>query len=457
MKAAIIKAVIQIVLWAAALGIGVWYLYQSIPGASMSMQYTSVPRFLESIGACKDGVCDIASANGCFLCPYVHSLFMIIGRATETLWGAIINHTWILLVIGLVVFMIWQAYQVIKKANEENAKLDTGKRELGFMEWFNAVKGQLIRVLIVGALLGAAGFGGTRIMRATSETIIYPVMSIGTSLSMAATGMAGNATCEMNAVNNENPMDRVSNSFVCVIGNLNSVVLLGANSGFAMMNFAWMDMGGGVLTWIAGLAIVLLFLYIGFNVMFKVMNVVFNLVFVIVFLPLLIAAFAFDKWKIADGVSTGAVDMLAKTAVKVVGITIEVMIVSALVNYSFKSTMSSDPIAEQRIVEKCERMAANDKGEIVKESYKSCFVAERAANPDAFRYLDKGWDFLIMMLFIFTIYFALVDKKLQKIINTSDEGDDVYFKFGTNLKAFGTTVWNSVNQWLKKIPMPGKK
>jgi hypothetical protein len=233
---------------------------------------------------------------------------------------------------------------------------------------------------------------------------------------------------------------------------LNATVLYGANTGFAMMNFAWRKMGGGFLTWLGGLTVVLLFLYIGFKVMFKVLNVVFNLVFLIIFLPLLLAAAAFEKtWTLAGGVLDHAIGILAKTAVRVVGIAIEIMIISSLVNYSMKSTMSSDPAAEYAIIEKCEKIAANEKGEVEQNAFLKCFEAERAANPSAFRYLDKGWDFLMMMLFIFVVYYSLVDKKLRGIINTSD--DDAYFKFGGALKDFGKTIWNTARQLIKKIPI----
>jgi hypothetical protein len=247
-------------------------------------------------------------------------------------------------------------------------------------------------------------------------------------------------------------MSVVSDAFLCVIGNLNAVVLYGANSGFAMMNFAWLGMGGGFLTWVAGLSIVLLFLYVGFNVMFKILNVVFNLVFLILFLPLLVASWAFDKtWKIAAGATSGAINMLARTAVRVVGITLEVVIFYGLVSFCMNETMMSDPAAEIAIAQKCEEQAAGADGAIEKTTYLSCFNAGRAANPNAFGYLDRGWDFLVMMLFIFMVYKLLIEDKLRKIIDTNSDG--AYFKFGDNVKTFGKTIWNAANSLVKKIPI----
>jgi hypothetical protein len=352
--------------------------------------------------------------------------------------------------------MFWQAYEVIKKSNEENAALDAGDRKLDFSKWFEAVRKQFVRVLIAGALIGAAGFGGSKVLRQTANVIIYPVMSIGTSISLAATGMGTESLCGAEdgaAEGAAGPMSFVSDSFMCVIGNLNAAVLYGASSGFALMGFAWQGLGGGFLSWLGGLVVVLIFLYAGADILFKVLNVVFSLVFLIIFLPLLLAAHAFENLNIAKGVSKGAIDILAKTTVRVIGITIEVMILSGMISYAQKETLSSDPAAEYAIIEKCERVAALPGGGIDKISYRSCFVSERAANPTAFRYLYHGWDFLRMMLFMFLVYHVLMKERLGKIINTSD---DAYFKFGDNLKSFGQTVWKFPSQLLKKIPV-GKK
>lgn len=448
MKKTVVGIIVQVVVWAVLLGIGIWYLHSSIGGASMP--YVSLPRFLQSIGACENGVCDIASANGCFLCPYVQKLFFVIGKSTEVLWDAIINHTWILMVFGLVVFMFWKAYDVINTSNKENASLGTGGRKLDFQLWFKDVKDLFIRVVLIAALLGAVNLGGRETLQGTANVVVYPVMHVGTSLAMAATGIGESAVCGGENVLQNGPMQSVAQSFLCVIGNLNAVILSGASSGFAMMNFAWMGMGGGLFTWLGGLAVVLLFLYIGFNVMFKVLNVVFNLVFIIVFLPLFLASLAFEKvWKTAGDIFSGGLGILAKTSVRVIGITIEIMILSSLVTFSMEKTMSSDVVAETAIIEKCESVSANANGEIDKNVYVSCFKTERLTHPEAFRYLDNGWDFLIMMIFIWCVYRFLIDQKLQAIIDTSDKG--AYFNFGNGLKEIGVQAIKIPGQIAKKF------
>ncbi|MDR2770306.1 MAG: hypothetical protein LBB08_02545 [Rickettsiales bacterium] len=445
---------VQIALWLGLFGVGLFYLSSSIGGASVP--YASLPRFLQSIGVCDAaGICDVASANGCFLCPYIRQLFMIIGTAAETLWGVIVGHTWILVAIGFALVMIWQAYEVIMGANAQNAAAPGsigGERALGFPAWLDAIKDQLIRVLVVCALLGVAGYGGSKAMRAVSEAVIYPVMSVGTSLAM---GAAGNSGCK-NAERTDgesNPMDPVSDQFMCVIGNLNVAILSGASGGFALMNFASQGMGGGMMLWIGGLAVVFIFMFIGFNVLFQILNVVFNLVFLIIFLPLFIASYAFEKtWKMAGGVVGNAIGILIETAVRVVAVTLRVLILSSMVAYAQKETLSSDPAAEYAIIAKCEKEAADAEGRIDMQIYKRCFEAERAASPTAFGYLDRGWDFIVMVVFLFVIYFWLVDKKLGKHLKLDEGG--VYFRFGDQLKNFGGSVWKLPSSLLKKF-IPG--
>jgi hypothetical protein len=450
MKAKLILLAIQAGMWAILLGVGLWYLAGAMPGGP-GVPYASMPRFLQGIGACDaNGVCNIGGANGCFLCPYVKHLFEVIGAATESLWSAIVNNVWILLALGLAVVAFYQAYVVIAAGIKDNAPDSTAERKFDFAKWWEAVKKPFIRVIISAAFLGTMGLGGIKSLQLTSDVVIYPVMLASSALTSAAAGT--NIGCEFGE--STHPLSAVSDSFSCIVGNLNATILYGANGGFAMMNYAWLGLGGGILTWIGGLAVALIFLYLGFRVLWKILNVVFNLVFIIIFLPLLIAAWAFEaSWGVAKGAMSGAIGMLAKTAVRSIGIVLEVVIISGMINFARTETLSSDPVAEIEIAQRCEAMADRG-GQIDAAIYKNCFVAERARNPNAFRYLDHGWDFIMMMLFIFAVYYILIDKKLQKIINTDDDGG--YFKFGNEVQSFGKQVWGGLNKIVKRIPI-GKK
>jgi preprotein translocase subunit YajC len=219
-----------------------------------------------------------------------------------------------------------------------------------------------------------------------------------------------------------------------------------------MMNWSWLGLGGGIFTWIAGLVVICLFIYIGFNIFFKILNVIFNLIFLIIFVPLFIASYAFEKtWSAAKGLVTKALDILFKTAVKVVAIAIEVAIFTTLVSFAYDNVMRTDSVKEFEIMAICEAAATDHiTDQINKQAFKDCFIAQRAANPEAFANLDQGFSFLLMLIFIFLIYHFLISKKLQEIINSDTKGVD-HFKFGDKVKESMGASFGLVKQLSNKV------
>lgn len=470
MKKILIGILLKFLMGAIALGIGIWYLSHSIGGASLT--YSSMNNFLSSIGVTNG---DIATANGCFLCRYIEELFAIIGNATEMFWDAMVNNIWILLAVGFGVFLFVYTIQYIFSAAKQTAKLDTTEKKLEFGGWFDKVWRQGVRVMVVGVLIGMLGLGGTTALKTVSNITIAPVMFIGSELSMAATGISDSATCGgTTQVKSNDILNPVLKPFMCVMGNLNSVMLAGAAGGFSLMNYAWMGMGGGLFTWIAGLTLVILFLVIGFDLFFQVLSVVFKLVFLIIFLPLLLAAAAFDKtWKLASGVVDGAINMLVRTAIQVVGISLKVLIIYAIVsfaadeffpppqdNYSailppMMGQKIQNPDAQTmsvaNVFSECEKVSIVN-GKVDKDKFKSCFIAKKAmveaSYPKAFDFLDDGWEFLLMMFFIFVLYFYAVSPKVDEIL--TDTGGET-FDFGGWVKTLGQKIWNFPGQIFKII------
>ena len=140
--------------------------------------------------------------------------------------------------------------------------------------------------MVVGVFIGGLGMGGTGALKIVSNITIKPVMFVGAELSMAATGISSAAQCNAMKVNSdasEDLLNPILQPFMCVVGNVNSVMLAGAAGGFALMNYAWLDLGGGAFTWIAGLTLLLMFLVIGFDLFFQILSVVFKLIFLIIF------------------------------------------------------------------------------------------------------------------------------------------------------------------------------
>lgn len=464
MKAKLISIAIRVVMWAIALGLGIWYLSSSIGGAALT--YTSMDNFMSAIGASDD----IAAANGCFMCGYVAELFTVISDAAEMFWTAMLDNIWILLVIGFGIFLFVYTAQYIFDAAKQTTTLDSKDKKLEFSAWFDKIWRQAARVMMVGAALGVLGLGGTTALRTITNITITPVMYVGAELSMAATGVTDATQCgAMDAAATGDILNPVLQPFMCVMGNLNSVMLAGAAGGFAMMNYAWLGLGGGAFTWVAGLALVIMFLIIGFDLFFQVLSVVFKLVFLIIFLPLLIAAYAFEgTWKLAGNVVGGAINMLVKSAVRIIAISLKVLIIYATVSFAadeffpgphdgysvimppFMGQTVQNPDAKtlsvMNVFSTCERVGLAD-GEMDADKFKDCFTAQRAMverqYPGAFDFLTDGWDFLLIMFFMFLLYFYVVSPRIDAMLGK--DGREL-FDFGTWTKDLGKKIWSAPQQ-----------
>ena len=464
MKAKLISMAIRFLMGAIAIGLGIWYLSSSIGGAALT--YTSTQNFLTAIGAGDD----IASANGCFLCGYISDLFSVIGNAAEIFWTAMLDNIWILLVIGFGIYLFIYTTQYIWDAAKKPTALDTKEKGLEFSAWFDKVWRQAARIMFVGAILGTLGMGGTTALRAISNVTITPVLYVGAELSMAASGVVDATQC--GAITNPASGDLLNpilQPFMCTMGNLNAVMLAGAAGGFAMMNYAWLGMGGGAFTWIAGFVLVIMFLIIGFNLFFQVLSIVFKLMFIIIFLPLIIAATAFEgTWKLASNVVANAVTMLVKSAVQIVAISLKILIIYATVSFAADEffpgpadgysaimppllgrTVENPDVQTMSVMNvfaTCERVALSD-GEMDADKFKDCFTAQRAmverTYPNAFDFLDDGFDFLLIMFFMFVLYFFAISPKVDAILG---KGSKEQFDFGTWTKDLGKKIWGMPQQ-----------
>lgn len=450
-----------------ALGIGVGYMSHSIGGASVS--YTSIDTFMNQIT--KDG--DLASVNGCLLCSYIQQMFKVIGEATEMFWLGIVKHLWILMAVGFGIFIIVHTINFFKEqATSKDVKDLTDKQpQLEFSKWFDKVWKTGVRVLIAGALIGAINWGGTAVLKATTEFIITPVMYLGSLLSMAATGVISGSSCELATnITTNNALVSVLQPFMCVIGNLNTVMLAGAGGGFALMNYSWMGLGGGFFTWVAGLGLVIVFLIIGFDVFFQVLSVIFKLIFIIIFMPFMIAATAFEQvWALAKTVMSDAITMLINSAVSILKISLKIIIIYAVVFFAadrfypgpedgFTSILppllTTDIIRQNpdektmsviNVFTQCEHEATIN-GDIDKDKFKTCFITQKniveARYPGAFDFMDDGFSFLLFMIGVFVLYFWIVSPSVDKLLNASKNGKEP-FDYGQWVKDVGKTAYNA--------------
>lgn len=445
LKAKLILIGVRFLMSAIALGLGIWYLSSSLGGAALT--YTSMGNFLTAAGV-ENG--DISTANGCFMCQYIADLFAVIGDATERFWILMVDNLWILMVIGFGIFLFIHTISYIFEHAKKTLNYEKPtEHKIEVKAWWDKVWKLGVRLMFVGALMGALGMGGNAALRSVSQITITPVLYVGSQLGMLATGVSDAAQCgALERAGGDNPSDilnPIMQPFMCVMGNINSVMLAGAAGGFALMNYAWLDMGGGVLTWISGLMLVLMFLVIGFDLFFQILSVVFKLIFLIVFLPLLLAATAFEAtWSRAKGLISKAIGMLVSSAIRIVAITLKVIVIYATVSFAADTyfpgprdgytailppmmgmgaeNLDAQTLSVMNVFATCEQVALVD-GEMDKDKFKNCFTARRAqverAYPGAFDFLSNGWEFMLMMIFLFFLYYYAVSPKIDSLLPNS--------------------------------------
>ena len=462
----LIEKGIKLLIGAIALGVGIWYVSHSIGGASLS--YTSIDNFMKQISS-NSGP---NSVNGCFLCIYIEKLFAVIGDATEMFWNGLVSHLWILMAIGYGIFIIFHTITYMREAaNSKDIKdLTNSEPKLDFKKWFDKVWKTGLRVMIAGALIGTIQWGGTDVLNITTQIIVGPVLYLGVILSKAATGVISGGNYEIVSAITNNPLTPVLQPFMSVMDNLNTVMLAGAGGGFALMNYAWLGMGGGLFTWLAGLTLVIMFLVIGFDLVFQILNVLFKLIFIIIFMPLMIAAAAFEQvWSLAKTGMNSAITMLINSAVSILKISLKITIIYAIVYFAadtfypkpadgFTSILpplmgkitrvnpDAKAMAVQKVFTTCEQVSLNDAGEIDKNKFISCFNAQKtvveAKYPGAFDFMDDGFDFMLFMIGVWFLYFWVVSPKVDKAFNINKD-DKQEFDYGQWIKDFGTTVYNA--------------
>ena len=473
MKTQLILIAIRLIMGLVAIGVGIWYLSSSIGGAAIT--YTSMDGFLAAIGVGNN----MATASGCFMCRYIGELFSVIGRATEMFWNAMLDGIWVLMALGFGLFLFIHTAKYIFDAAKKTESLTPTEHKLEFKAWFDKVWRQGARVMIVGAMMGAIGMGGTAALKTVARITITPVLFAGAELSMAATGVIEGTQCRaiktVGLSDDADVLAPIMAPFMCVIGSLNSVMLAGAAGGFALMNYAWLGMGGGVFTWLAGLGLLIMFLVIGFDLFFQVLSVIFKLIFIIIFMPLLLAAAAFEQtWKMAGGLVKNAINkMLVPAAVQIIGITLKILIVYATVSYAADSFFpgpadgysavlppmmgqtAQNPDAQtlsvMNVFSECERVSLRD-GTVDADLFKECFVTKKTEverkYPGAFDFLDDGLDFVLLMLGLFLLYYYAVAPKVDKLITGPGKEQ---FDFGAWTKDLGKKIWNAPVQIFESV------
>ena len=103
-------------------------------------------------------------------------------------------------------------------------------------------------------------------------------------------------------------------------------------------------------------------------------------------------------------------------------------------------------LAVMNVFAACEQVALTD-GEMDRDKFVQCFNTRRnvveSTYPGAFDFLKDGWDFLLMMAFLFFLYYSVISPKIDKLLGKDKKEE---FDYGTWLKDLGK----------KAFELPGK-
>ena len=467
-----------------ALGLGVWYLSSAIGGGALT--YTSTDNFLFAIGA-KDGVEHVGTM---FLGDYVVQLLNILGSASQLFWDSIVSNLWILMAAGFAIYLFISAIKYVWEKMKKNNEYSTSSNDIDFKTWFDPVWKLGLRVAIAGVAIGALSIRPSESLLAVSDILISPVLYIGSALSMAATNIGSVTECNVvfNSAQLQGAMAPVSGAFMCVLGNLYAIMLAGAAGGFALMNYAWMGLGGGMLTWGAGFALVLAFLIIGFDLFFQIFSILFKVVFVIIFLPVLIAAAAYERvWKVASNLFRKSLEIVIQAALSVISISLKIVLLFSIIFYAADAifpapvdgyTSILPPLFEDTGViqnktpetesvmyafKTCESSSKDADGLVDKDKFKECFLQQKEsieiAHPGAFEFLEDGWQFLITMVGLFLLYYYVLSPKIDKLLpagkvklpvihdDKTDMSTGAEFDIGQWTYDLGKKVWRAPRKW----------
>lgn len=482
-KIQIILFVMKILGIMAVLGLGIWYLSASIGGSALT--YTSVDGFMHAI----DADAEIGTVGTKFLGKYVVELLNMLGIASEMFWAGIVDNLWILMIAGFVIYMFISAIKYLWDKTKQNASYSTKSNNIDFKTWFEPVWKLGLRILIAGIAIGVLSMGGPQALYTVSDILITPILYVGSSLAMIATNVSSAADCDalMGVTQMNGAMHAVSGSFMCVMGNLYSIILAGAAGGFSLMNYAWLGLGGGLLTWIAGLSCVIAFLIIGFDLFFQIFSILFKVVFVIIFLPILLAAFAFEKvWGAASGLFRKALGFVIKAAISIVSITLKIVLLFSIIYYAadamfpgpvdgytailppfFETQITTNITPESETVmyafQKCEAESKDADGLVDADLFKPCFLEQKeiieAAHPGAFDFLKNGWSLFVTLFTLFLLYYYVLSPRIDKLLPAGkvklpllhDEKTDMAtgeeFDIGKWTYDLGQKVWRAPGKW----------
>ena len=102
-------------------------------------------------------------------------------------------------------------------------------------------------------------------------------------------------------------------------------------------------------------------------------------------------------------------------------------------------------MAVMNVFSTCEKVSLTD-GKMDKDKFVSCFKTQRtlveSRYPGAFDFMDDGFDFFLLMIGMFFLYFWVISPKVDALLGSGKDAKE-QFDYGQWLKDVGKTTYEA--------------
>ncbi len=121
------------------------------------------------------------------------------------------------------------------------------------------------------------------------------------------------------------------------------------------------------------------------------------------------------------------------------------------------------------VFQTCENESIDSDGVVDGDAFKTCFMREKAVvenvYPGAFDFMENGWEFFMLMLGLFLLYYYVIAPRIDKLIpqgqiklpipgesedgKVSDVSTGEQFDYGAWVHDLGQKMYHAPEKWIK--------
>lgn len=399
--------------------------------------------------------CDVTSASVCWGCEFFGRLIDFFSHAVGKSFDFLSQDLILLILFGTAIWFAWFTFSQMK--------IDGG---LDGVQYLKTIIKRLGRVLIILFLLGGiSGITGNHWMRQIARGIIEPIFSIHTAIVKDVLDIK-DGYCPAPVADEKGILTgEVKSSLLCTMGVMNLRTTGGMQAGGNMMLYG--QAFEGKLSWLAGAYVFGTFLLFHLMIPFLLLDILLTIIIPLFFLPLILAGYAFPGLrKVDDGYVQKAIDMLVKSAFKMVALAVAFVFIYTLYaevgdryypgpkdNFTYvfpnnlnESHVQHNPSQIERDFKACYALAEDSfkRGENFSANAKLMGCAQKIPNLES----SSGWLVFLILLGLIQITVPIFERIMKDIsgLVTGEQlgvGDTIY-KHTSNLVRKGINLTKSL-------------